>query len=140
MLIALLTDPIQVADYTYLFPNVSFPADGPDAEWLAENNCMPVNVWKEHDSTQKLIPAEPYVEGEWVYTVQVVSKTDDDLAAEKESKAAEVRQQRNRLLAESDWTQLADAPVDKAIWAVKRQALRDISSQDGFPFDVVWPE
>ena len=74
MLIALLTDPIQVADYTALFPNVSFPSDGPDAEWLAENNCKSVSVWKEHDSTQKLIPAEPYTEGDWVYTVQVVSK------------------------------------------------------------------
>lgn len=32
---------------------------------------------------------------------------------------------RNRLLAESDWTQLPDATVDKAAWAAYRQALRD---------------
>ena len=25
-------------------------------------------------------------------------------------------------------------------WAVYRQALRDIPQQDGFPFDVVWPD
>lgn len=35
------------------------------------------------------------------------------------------RHWRNRLLAESDWTQVADAPVDRAAWAAYRQALRD---------------
>lgn len=36
-----------------------------------------------------------------------------------------MRHHRNRLLAESDWTQIADAPVDKAAWAAYRQELRD---------------
>ena len=36
-----------------------------------------------------------------------------------------MRLHRDRLLAESDWTQTADAPVDKAAWAAYRQALRD---------------
>jgi hypothetical protein len=43
------------------------------------------------------------------------------------------------LLTQSDWTQLADAPVDKAAWAVYRQALRDITLQAGFPFTVDFP-
>jgi hypothetical protein len=43
------------------------------------------------------------------------------------------------MLAESDWTQLPDAPVDKEAWATYRQALRDITKQDGFPEDVEWP-
>ena len=51
-----------------------------------------------------------------------------------------VRLQRNVLLSESDWTQVADAPVDRAAWATYRQALRDIPSQVGFPLDVVWPK
>ena len=38
---------------------------------------------------------------------------------------ARVRHFRDRLLAESDWTQLPDAPVDRAAWATYRQALRD---------------
>ena len=37
-----------------------------------------------------------------------------------------MRLERNRLLAASDWTQVADAPVDRAAWATYRQALRDI--------------
>ena len=36
-----------------------------------------------------------------------------------------MRRHRDRLLAESDWTQLPDAPVDQAAWASYRQALRD---------------
>lgn len=51
-----------------------------------------------------------------------------------------VRAERNKLLAESDWTQVADAPVDKAAWATYRQALRDISAQEGFPWEVQWPQ
>lgn len=42
---------------------------------------------------------------------------------------AEVRAKRNRLLAESDWTQAADSPLTdakKAEWATYRQALRDL--------------
>lgn len=36
-----------------------------------------------------------------------------------------MRLHRDRLLAESDWTQLPDAPVDRDAWATYRQALRD---------------
>ena len=52
-----------------------------------------------------------------------------------------VRAKRQSLLTASDWTQLPDVPLEtKAAWAVTRQALRDITDQTGFPFDVVWPE
>ena len=36
-----------------------------------------------------------------------------------------MRYYRNRLLVDSDWTQLPDAPVDAAAWANYRQQLRD---------------
>ena len=54
-------------------------------------------------------------------------------------KAAEIREQRNQKLKDSDWTQVADAPVSQLAWATYRQALRDIPSQQGFPWDVQWP-
>jgi len=53
---------------------------------------------------------------------------------------AAVRADRDRLLAESDWTQVADAPVDAAAWAVYRQTLRDIPQDYPTPDAVVWPE
>lgn len=65
-------------------------------------------------------------------------------AAYKATKDAEqsntVRELRNRRLAECDWTQLGDAPVDAVAWAIYRQALRDISEQPGFPWEITWPE
>jgi len=51
----------------------------------------------------------------------------------------EVRAERDRLLAGSDWTQVADAPVDTAVWAAYRQALRDVPQDFDTPEDVVWP-
>ena len=51
----------------------------------------------------------------------------------------EVRAKRNALLSGSDWTQIADAPVDQQAWAAYRQALRDIPEQPGFPHDIIWP-
>lgn len=54
--------------------------------------------------------------------------------------AAEVRTERDAKLAATDWTQVADAPVDQAAWATYRQALRDIpEEQAGFPNNINWP-
>ena len=53
--------------------------------------------------------------------------------------AEQVRAERDALLAACDWTQVADAPVDQAAWAVYRQALRDVTTQAGFPTNIVWP-
>lgn len=50
-----------------------------------------------------------------------------------------MRETRNRLLAESDWTQLSDAPVGSLDWQIYRQNLRDVPSQAGFPWQVEWP-
>lgn len=50
-----------------------------------------------------------------------------------------VRSKRNALLTASDWTQLADAPVDKAAWATYREALRNITETFATPDAVVWP-
>jgi len=55
-------------------------------------------------------------------------------------KAAEVRSERNAKLTSTDWTQLADSTADKAVWATYRQALRDITLQAGFPWNVIWPD
>lgn len=57
-----------------------------------------------------------------------------------EEKAGQVRAERNDKLTASDWTQVADAPVDKAVWATYRQALRDVTTQEGFPWTITWPD
>jgi hypothetical protein len=51
-----------------------------------------------------------------------------------------VRADRNKRLADCDWTQLPDSPADHEAWAAYRQELRDVTAQEGFPWEVVWPE
>jgi len=51
-----------------------------------------------------------------------------------------VRSKRDALLAASDWTQVADAPVDAAVWATYRQQLRDLPQNYILPDEVEWPE
>ena len=53
-------------------------------------------------------------------------------------KAEEVRQERNSLLSETDWMAGSDITMSDE-WRTYRQALRDISSQEGFPNTVTWP-
>lgn len=55
---------------------------------------------------------------------------------------SQIMQQRSNLLIGSDWTQIPNGPLTSEIqeqWAVYRQQLRDITSQSGYPFNVVWP-
>jgi len=49
------------------------------------------------------------------------------------------RTQRDRLLSQSDWTQVSDATVDQTAWATYRHALRDVPAQAGFPENIDWP-
>jgi len=49
------------------------------------------------------------------------------------------RSVRNSLLVASDWTQVADAPVDNLEWAGYRQALRDLPANTTDPTNPVWP-
>jgi hypothetical protein len=46
--------------------------------------------------------------------------------ATDDQKLEQVRLWRNNELARTDWTQVADAPVDASAWSVYRQALRDL--------------
>jgi hypothetical protein len=55
-------------------------------------------------------------------------------------KATEVRAERNTKLIATDWTQTADVPqAVKDSYVLYRQALRDIPTQIGFPWTIVWP-
>lgn len=57
-------------------------------------------------------------------------------------KSREVRASRAHALSQCDWTQVPDAPLtaeQKQAWLDYRQALRDLPTQAGFPWDVQWP-
>ena len=91
------------------------------------------------------------IEGKW-YTKYVLGPvfTDGETtaveqeAAYKAAKDAEqaksIRNSRTEKLKDSDWTQIADSTADKTAWATYRQALRDVPTQAGFPWDITWPD
>ena len=80
------------------------------------------------------------IDGQW-FTKWSVADMDDEAKAAADARQAEsVRQSRNQKLADSDWTQGKDIPDNVSnLWATYRQALRDLPSQAGFPWDVQWP-
>jgi len=91
------------------------------------------------------------IDGKWYtkYVLGPIFTDGETTAAEQEAaykaqkdaeQAKSMRQTRSDKLADCDWTQVADSPVDKAAWATYRQALRDITTQDGFPWTVTWPD
>ncbi|SHF30583.1 tail fiber assembly protein [Vibrio gazogenes] len=62
--------------------------------------------------------------------------------AYKTSRWDDIRVARNRLVSETDWTQIPDAPLTaekKAEFTAYRQALRDIPQNHDDPDSVTWP-
>lgn len=131
------------SNFKQLFPGTSFP------QFLTAEDVEPFGFGMYDFTSQpqpgkyeKVVEVEAVKDAQGIYrqTWAVVEMDTAEKAAEDERKAAEVRAERNAKLAQSDWTQVADAPVDKAAWATYRQALRDITVQPGFPWNVTWPD
>jgi len=79
------------------------------------------------------------IDGKW-YTKYSVADMDDEAKTAKDAEQAKsVRTTRDEKLKDSDWSQVADAPVDKTVWATYRQELRDLTKQSGFPWEVTYP-
>ncbi len=90
------------------------------------------------------------IDGKWYtkYILGPVFTDGETTAAEQEAayktqkdaeQAANVRNLRTEKLNDCDWTQIADSTADKTAWATYRQALRDVPSQTGFPWEIIWP-
>lgn len=141
----------SVEKYTYSIsqlmadnPQTSFPAN-PSDETLAEWGVFKVAATQrpEVDYTKNVVEGQPeFIGGVWAQVWIVSDASAQEIEQRTKDKAASVRSERNRLIAECDWTQLSDAPLNslqKADWTQYRQELRDVPQQVGFPHEVVWP-
>ena len=127
-------------------------------QWDADNYCYVTRLTDEqvahYGVHKKQIVTPPYhepatqsleegpallISGVWTQNYIVTDLSADESAAKVGAQWNVIRAERNKLLVESDWTQLPDAPVDAAAWATYRQALRDVTTQAN-PFAIVWPE
>jgi len=130
---------LVIKDHTEWFPNTSFGDRGPSLDWIAEQGYYVISVWKPYDhATEKLVSAAPHLCNGMCCLVAVEPLTAEELQAKIDTQWQVIRTQRNQMLKDTDWTQLADASVDKVKWATYRQALRDIPTQAD-PFNIIWP-
>jgi hypothetical protein len=88
------------------------------------------------------------IDGKWytkyilgpVFTGETAAADEAEYKARKDAEqATNVRNQRTEMLKDCDWTQIADSTANKTAWATYRQALRDITTQTGFPWTITWP-
>lgn len=72
-----------------------------------------------------------------IYDDESTEVTTERFCMNYEDKQFRMRQQRNNLLAETDWTQAPDSPLSDALktsWATYRTQLRDLSTNANWPF------
>ena len=137
--------PIGAVDVKRRYPNTSFatPLEGQDLSSFGVVEVVATDQPTIDYTTQKLEAGAPAFDGgTWRQVWNVIELSTQEKQTIQDNKAASIRADRNRLLADCDWTQLSDCPLsdaDKAAWSTYRQELRDIPGQSGFPWDISWP-
>ena len=146
MLVKIVNDAVDTFPYSVRKlkeenPNTSFPKEMPPealADWGVYRVDMATKPTPAPSQTAVPEDAPTLVDDVWTLGWTVRDWTADEIASE----AKATRRDRDELLAECDWTQIPDSPLDdstKASWATYRTALRDISTQTDFPTNVTWP-
>ena len=91
-----------------------------------------------HQAIFKLNPSIVTILGDIAYDANNNVVSYDNAQAVSESNMMELRQERNRLLAETDWWASSDLTMTSA-QTTYRQALRDITDSATSLDDVTWP-
>lgn len=132
--------PYTIKDLKAAHRNITFPNELGE-ETMTEFGLYEVRQTpKPNDYTKNITEGTPIlVDGvyyqNWIQTIASESEINYRL----ENQWFVIREIRNELLSECDWTQLSDIPTEtKAIWSEYRQSLRDITSQTN-PFNITWP-
>jgi len=145
----------SVAEFPYTInklkadnPNVSFPAEI-STETLENYGVYKITYLEPdaYDSSTQYVSrnATPtLIDGAWSVGCTIQNKTSEEIAAHTAMVETDLRATRNKLLADSDWTQMNDSPLTnevKTAWATYRQELRDLSDLDAWPNldDADWP-
>lgn len=123
-------------------PNTSFPKVIPEETMEAYGvfrvSELPAPSFDSWTHYLEYNPVPVLQDGKWVSVPTVYELTQDQIDIRDASLAEGIRAERDALLAATDWMALSDVTMSGA-WATYRQALRDITSQEGFPASVDWP-
>jgi hypothetical protein len=111
--------------------------DGAQEFFLAPHNVLTLEPFTSAEQVEAFINANVNKYNWWQPFVDPAVREQEQL----ELTAKSVRMKRDDLLVKSDWTQVADAPVDATAWSTYRQALRDITDHVNFPHlqEADWP-
>ena len=124
--------------------NVSFPSIITD-ELLASFNVYPVEMRDggyDDDYTKDVVEVTPTLSGSvYIQTYEISDADETTINIRKDVKWEEIREQRNQLLSQCDWTQFQDSPITGSKlteWQTYRQSLRDVTTQEN-PYNITWP-
>ena len=115
-------------------PQTSFPDTISDAVLAGYGvyRVTKVDPPNHNPKLERLTLSNPaLVDGQWTQTWSQANRSSEEAALE-------MRNDRNQLLADTDHYALSDNTLSTEM-ATYRQALRDVPSQSGFPFNVTWP-
>jgi hypothetical protein len=132
--------PYTLPDLRLDTPGTSFPVEIDDAT-AASFGVVPVKPTTPPRETHTInLERTAVLEDDiWIEKWIETPATEEQIQERTTACANDARRKRNQLLAECDWTQLSDATVVATVWATYRQGLRDVTAQEGFPWDITWP-
>ena len=123
-------------------PNISFPNILTDSVLNDFNVYSVVQVENGGDYTKNYVEGTPTQSGSlYLQNWTESDASSEDIETRKNEKWEEVRDIRDSLLSQSDWTQFQDSPITGSLltdWQTYRQGLRDITTQDN-PYSLTWP-
>ena len=132
---------VSEQQFRVMFPNTGFPAQ------LTEQviNDFGGEVVLEGPQAQPTRYQVAYrdgveqIEGKWFTKYSVADMDQEAKNALDLQQAKNIREQRNQKLSETDWRFRIDMNPSQE-WKDYCQALRDITLQEGFPWDINWPK
>lgn len=129
---------IKIGTIKDIDPRVSTFADGVLSKTVVDfYNLLELETYEDYNCcTQRKIDCTPYLKDGKAYSYRIEEIPEAEII---EAAWDEIRQHRNFLLSECDWTVQPDAPTDAEAWKVYRQALRDIT-QEPDPRTLTWPD
>lgn len=133
---------VEPSDIMEANRNVCFPAGVWSDEMLSEFGYAELNYPETlapgpYEYLEEGVPVEK--DGKWYRSFTKKDMTEEQKSSVFEEQWHKFKIERTMMLANSDWTQLSDSPVNKEEWAIYRQTLRDLPESVDDPFKVEWP-
>ena len=134
----------DICEFLGIDPVLAAPAPAPSGEYkVVSRNGVTQDAngnWVEAYTERDMF--SDYTDEEGV-TVTKAEQEQAYTARKNEEAATAVRAERDKLLASCDWMAIKAFEAGSTLsaeWATYRQALRDITGQEGFPLDVTYPD